>query len=351
MQKFIALGVMSGTSLDGVDIVLSEFTMNKGKWTFVIEKGHTYPYSDEWRNILKSVHFNLPAFELLKLDQEYGIFLGNLINEFLFDLEIKPQIIASHGHTVFHQPCKGITCQIGNGNNIAAQTGLPVACDFRSKDVALGGQGAPLVPYGDMYLFPEYKYCINFGGFANISIKERDRIKAFDICPVNIIINHLVADVGLEFDIDGKLGKKGKVNTDFLNRINDIEFYNVKGPKSLGKEWLEEYFLPLTYLYNIPLEDKIRTIYEHIVQQVENVLNNDFEKLLLTGGGALNQFLVSLLSEKLNQEIIIPSNDIICFKEALVFSFLGVLRIMGKTNILCSVTGASKDNIGGALFA
>jgi len=350
MEKYITIGVMSGTSLDGLDIILVTFSRDKNNWSFDIEKAHTYPYSSEWKNILHNIHYNTPAFELLKINQEYGLSIGNLINDFLKKVKIKPIFIASHGHTVFHQPYRAITSQIGDGNSIAAKTGLPVICDFRSKDVALGGQGAPLVPVGDKYLFPKYKYCMNLGGFANVSIKENDHIKAFDICPVNIILNFLVSDIGLEYDINGQTGSSGEVNYELLEALNKIEFYKKVGPKSLAKEWLEEEFIPVLYYFNISLEDKLRTIYSHIVEQIKNAVGNDNEKLLLTGGGVLNTFLVQLLKSKLKQEIILPSIEIISFKEALIFAFLGLLRWLGENNIFSSVTGSIQDNCGGAIY-
>ena len=351
MEEYRVLGIMSGTSLDGVDIACTIFGKNNSTWNFKLERGITYPYNEEWKSILQSVRYSTAAFELLKLDQEYGVYLGNLVNNFIKETGARPQVIASHGHTIFHQPSKGITCQIGNGNSIAATTGLPVVCDFRSKDVALGGQGAPLVPFGDLMLFPEYKYCLNFGGFANISIKEKDQISAFDICPVNIILNTLVADVGMEYDKDGELGKNGKVNFELLKALNNLGYYTENGPKSLGKEWLEENFLPILYCFNIPIEDKVRTIYSHIADQVVGVLKDDKEKILLTGGGALNVFLVSLLKSRLNRELVVPENDMVCFKEALVFAFLGLMRFLGRNNVLSSVTGARDNSCGGALFA
>ncbi len=349
MKKYNAIGLMSGTSLDGVDIVFAEFVLKDGSWQFEIKHGKTYVYTMEWKNILRNIHYSTPAFEFLKIDQEYGIFLGNLVNEFVKEYDIKPGLVASHGHTIFHQPFKGITSQIGNANNIAAVTGLPVVSDFRSKDVALGGNGAPLVPFGDLHLFPQYKYCLNLGGFANISVKTQGHIIAFDICPVNIIINSIVADIGLEYDDQGILGKRGEVNHEFLNALNKLDYYQEKGPKSLGKEWLEEKFIPTMYSFNISVEDKLRTIYLHIAEQINKIVENDNEKLLITGGGAYNSYLISLIKTKLKQEVVLPENEIINFKEALIFAFLGTMRMQEKINCFSSVTGATKDSIGGVM--
>ena len=349
MKKYLAVGIMSGTSVDGADLVLTSFYRDN-KWNFEILKAHTYNYTKEWKNILRGVKYNSPVFEVLKLNNEYGIFLGNLVNDFLKDVKTKPDVIASHGHTIFHQPFKGVTYQIGNGNNIAAITGIPVITDFRSMDVAFGGQGAPLVPMGDLHLFSEYKYCLNLGGFANISIKENDIIRAFDICPVNIILNLLVSDLGLDFDKDGLVGNRGDVNKKLLSQLNRLAYYRETGPKSLGIEWLDEEFIPVLYYSNLSLEDKMRTVYEHIVQQIKNSIPDEDEKMLITGGGALNSYLVLLLKQNIKQQIVIPSYEIVSFKEALIFAFLGVLRVLGKNNTYASVTGAKHDNCGGSMY-
>jgi anhydro-N-acetylmuramic acid kinase len=350
MNRYTAIGIMSGTSLDGVDIVLSVFNATNAQWSFTIEKAETIDYTPEWKKILSSIHYYTPAFEFLKIDQEYGAYLGKLVNNFLKGTTAKPDFIASHGHTIFHQPTKGITCQIGNANHIAAQTGLTVISDFRSKDVALGGQGAPLVPFGDLHLFRDHKYCLNLGGFANISIKQDQGIVAFDICPANIVVNALVADLGLDFDRDGNVGREGAVDHHLLEELNHLEYYNKSGPKSLGKEWVNEYFVPVLFTYNIAVEDKIRTVYAHIVEQVKRSVGADKESVLLTGGGTHNKFLVELLQTKLNQQVIVPSNEIVLFKEALIFAYLGLMRHLGQNNVLASVTGAEMDNCGGGVF-
>lgn len=342
MQTYKAIGIMSGTSLDGLDIVLCDFIFND-KWNFKIIKSETIEYSEDWKNKLSKAS-ELNGYNLFSLHKEYGQFIGKSINTFLQDSDNKIDLIASHGHTVFHQPEKKLTLQIGDGHEIAATTGITTISDFRSMDIALGGQGAPLVPIGDELLFPEYDFCLNIGGFANISFKENNNRIAYDICPANIILNLLANKLGQPYDKNGALGFLGKLNTDLLNKLNIIEYYHKKHPKSLGKEWLDHTVLSILNLSEISISDKLRTLYEHIAMQISTALpQNKTSKTLVTGGGAYNKLLINLIKQKTASMIIIPDSNIIEFKEALIFAFLGVLRIRGQINCLSSVTGATKD--------
>jgi len=216
-------------------------------------------------------------------------------------------------------------------------------------DIALGGQGAPLVPIGDRLLFSEYDFCLNLGGFANISFESENKRIAYDICPVNIILNELASKTGVAFDKDGEIGKSGTIHSELLNTLNNISYYHQKHPKSLGKEWLTSNFSPFLEDFNIPLNDKIRTLYEHISHQITNSITIGNAKILITGGGAHNVFLIDLLKQKTKANIVIPTNEIIDFKEALVFAFLGLRRLRGEINCLASVTGAVKDCSGGII--
>lgn len=343
---------MSGSSLDGVDVALCRF-MKTNSWVFSILRAETIPYPDEWIQKLKGAT-KLSGVELTQLDVEYGHYLGLLVKQFLSAGNENADIISSHGHTIFHQPDKRFTLQIGDGASIAAETGLPVVFDFRSGDVALGGQGAPLVPVGDKILFGEYDYCINIGGIANISFEESNQRIAFDICPANQLLNKLSEELNLEFDNDGLLARSGNISAELLNQLNAFSYYNSKtsGPKSLGNQQIAEYFFPLLHSASISIEDKLCTCTEHIAQKISETVNREnsaVQKILLTGGGAFNKFLVDLLKEKTHHEIILPSEEIIKFKEALVFAFLGVLRMRNEINILKSVTGASRDSVGGVV--
>ncbi|HSO86221.1 MAG TPA: anhydro-N-acetylmuramic acid kinase [Draconibacterium sp.] len=347
-NKIKAVGLMSGTSLDGLDLIAVEFHLTNGKWTFNIDASETISYSKEWTEKLKNAP-SLTREKLIVLDSEYGRFLGHEINRFIKVNNFTPDLIASHGHTVFHQPHKHFTFQVGNGADIAAVTQIAAVADFRTGDVVLGGQGAPLVPVGDRLLFSEYHYCLNLGGFANISFEKNKKRIAFDICPVNMILNYFAEKQGLEFDTDGEMGRKGKVDNQLLQKLNQLDFYHIKPPKSLGREWVETIFMPVMNTSEITEEDKMRTVYEHVAQQIGKTTSGKGE-MLITGGGTFNTFLMERISHFTSTKIIIPAKEIINFKEALIFAFLGVLRIKGQNNCLSSVTGAPRDHSSGVIF-
>lgn len=339
---------MSGTSLDGLDLVAAEFWQTNEKWNFKIVSAKTISYSQDWQNWLSNSP-TLPGEKLIELHTKYGRFVGKEAKQFINETGFRPDLIASHGHTVFHQPALGFTFQIGNGADIAAIAGITTVCDFRTGDVALGGQGAPLVPIGDKLLFSDYKYCLNLGGFANISFEENEKRIAFDICPVNFVLNHFAEKQGLQYDKNGELGRKGKVEIKLLEKLNQIDFYQKRPPKSLGREWVEQVFISVLNNFEIPDNDKLRTVYEHVALQIANSVSEK-GKILVTGGGAFNSFLIERFKSLTNAEIVIPSNEIVNFKEALIFAFLGVLKITGQNNCLSSVTGAKKDHSSGLVF-
>ncbi len=354
METYRVIGIMSGTSLDGIDIALCDFVKNdSGKWNFELIKTKTLSYNNSLKTKLTNA-LNLSGVDLMLLNNEIGNLIGQSINQFIheFNLDKKTiDFISSHGHTVFHQPDKNLTTQIGNGANISSITKIPVVCDFRSVDVSLNGNGAPLVPIGDKMLFPQYDYCINLGGIANISYQENNQTLAFDICPVNIVLNKLVSEFDLNFDDSGQLAKKGKINAILLNELNELAYYKLAPPKSLGIEWINQELFPIINKYNIEVLDKLRTFVEHIAFQISKVITETDKKILFTGGGVYNKFLMDRISNLTTAEIIIPSKEIIEFKEALIFAFLGVLRYRNETNCLSSVTGAKSDNIGGCIYS
>ncbi|WP_111709424.1 anhydro-N-acetylmuramic acid kinase [Lutibacter citreus] len=344
------IGVMSGTSLDGIDIVYAKINSNSN-YTFEILNATTVPYSKEWKFTLKK-GFHLNGEELTKLDADYGIFLGQIIKDFIAKNNISTiDYIASHGHTIYHNPAKSYTLQIGNGPYITSITGIKTICDFRIQDIALGGQGAPLVPIGDMLLFSEYDYCLNLGGFSNISLtKDKQRI-AFDICPANIVLNHYVAALNLDYDDKGTIASTGEVNLALLNELNSLPFYNDSKPKSLGYEFILEVIIPIIDKYNLNTKDILRTFVEHIAIQISRKIDSNASKtILVAGGGAYNTFLTKKIQEYTKTKLIIPNNTIINYKEALVFALLGFLKDEGKNNCLKSVTGASKDHSSGVIF-
>ncbi len=350
IKSYRVVGVMSGTSCDGLDIALCEFTKKNTGWNFIIQKGTTIAYSKEWKERLKQAP-TLSGIDLLRLHNDFGTFIGDHVKKFIRNEKSPVDLISSHGHTIFHQPTAGLTLQIGSGANIAAINTISTACDFRSLDVALHGQGAPLVPFGDMLLFSEYHYCLNLGGFANISYSWQKKRVAYDICPVNIAMNYFATKKGLEYDKDGILAEKGTLNAKLLAELNAIKFYSKKYPKSLSREWLDAEFMPLIEKYNIPVEDKLRTICEHVSLQLALAVKSPTpKKVLITGGGAYNRFLLKLFRQKTKQLVILPNDNLINYKEALIFAFLGVLRLRCESNCLSSVTGSRHDNIGGIIY-
>lgn len=343
-----AIGLMSGTSLDGLDICLAQFWKDNSCWKFKIIKAETIAYPDSLENQLRdSIH--LSSQELLALNSSYGFYLGEKVKEFISENNL-PQVnlVASHGHTVFHQPKRKFTLQIGDGRAIKLTTGLPVVYDFRSQDVLMGGNGAPLVPIGDEYLFPDYDACINLGGFSNISFTSENKRIAFDVCPVNIILNKLSRKLSQKFDENGDFARKGKIDDLLLKKLNSLDFYSQNFPKSLGIEWCNTHIFPL-FADEDP-KDLLATFTEHIACQISEVINQfQLKKVLLTGGGTYNTFLVEKLQNKTNAELVIPEKDIIDFKEALIFAFMGVLRLNNEINVLSSATGSYKDHCSGII--
>ena len=344
-----AVGVMSGTSLDGLDLCLCDFWQENGDWKFSLIKTTTISYTSDIKQSLTRA-FEMTANEFSALDFEYGKWVGHQINIFLADAERMPDIIGSHGHTVFHQPSSGYTTQIGKGAVISATTGIPCVSDFRSGDVARGGQGAPLVPIGDELLFSDFTWCLNIGGIANVSTQSNGKRLAWDICPANMILNLLANKQGKSFDSNGDLGRKGTVLVDLLDELNSLAFYQSTPPKSLGREWFEKHFYPHFNLCDSSNSNLLATAYEHISQQIARSIGvTSSGTLLVTGGGAHNGFLVEKIREKVDTNIVIPDSLTVDFKEALVFGFLAVLYLKGVNSSIGSVTGASSDSIAGVL--
>ncbi len=344
------ISCMSGTSLDGLDIAFCEFSSSNHNIEYKILNSKTIDYSKEWKSRFESAT-ELSGLDLSILDHEFGVLTGNYINQFIQENNITDiDFIASHGHTIFHQPERQFTLQIGNGVKIASLTNIPVINDFRSLDVSLNGQGAPLVPVGDKLLFRGYDYCLNLGGFSNVSYQYKDTRIAFDISPVNIVLNHFAEKLGLAYDNAGNLGRKGKVIDALLEQLNQLDYYSSAHPKSLGKEWISKTFLPIIYEKEYPIYNILRTIYEHISFQIGRILSSPNSRTLVTGGGVFNSFLMELIEKKSTSEIVIPSPEIINYKEALIFGLLAYLRAENKTNILKSVTGASRDSCSGNII-
>jgi len=353
-NEWDGIGVMSGTSLDGIDLAWCQFSKKSdGKWDYCIEKAVTVPYDYELKNQLENASFPLfSALDYVKLNNEVAEAIAKAINDWLGNSP-RPDFIASHGHTIFHQPEIGLTSQIGNGAIIAAKTKTPTICDFRTTDVALGGQGAPLVPIGDELLFGEYDACLNLGGIANISYLVDNKRIAYDICPCNMALNPIAKRNDMEYDVDGKLAASGQVIPELLQELNKLGYYRQQNPKSLGKEWYQEcfYFTLIKFLNRISDADMDCTVVEHITEQIAANVPEHARSMLVTGGGAHNKYLIDCLRSKRKElEVIVPNDLIVDYKEALIFAFLGLLRLNGENNCISSVTGASKDSCGGAIY-
>jgi anhydro-N-acetylmuramic acid kinase len=347
-KKINIIGLMSGTSLDGLDLVYVSFDKNSYE-NFQIQYSETIAYSKLWKDKLAKAIDKSPK-ELQELDLEYGKLLAEKVTNFIKKYTIiNIDFIASHGHTVLHQPEKGITLQIGNGQLLANETQQKVVCDFRTQDVKLGGQGAPLVPIGDAFLFDQYDACLNLGGFANVSFKEQNKRIAFDICPVNIVLNYYVNTLGFDYDDKGKIASTGIIHTKLLEELNSLNYYKTKPPKSLGLEWVQSTIFPLIDDKNLEIKDVLATFIEHVAIQIA-ASTKKCKNIFITGGGVFNEFLIKRINHHSSLEIIIPNSQIVNYKEALIFAFLGLLRVDNQVNCLSSVTGAKKDHSSGVIF-
>lgn len=356
MNTYHIIGLMSGTSLDGVDLAYCSFTLDKGNWIYKILNTITIEYSQEWFHRLTTLP-QASALEFVALDHAYGKHLGELVAGFVKQHNLKPDFVSSHGHTIFHQPAQQISWQLGHGAYIAAHANLPVVSDFRTLDIALGGQGAPLVPIGDKLLFNDYDFCLNLGGIANISFDRAEKRIAYDISACNLLLNTLANQLSQPYDKNGEIARSGKRNATLLNELNSPAYFSASFPKSLGKEWVDQNSLQALTNSGISVEDKLHTACHHIAFQIAEAIKTlgktaPKPRMLVTGGGAFNIFLIELLQEYLGEtcEIVIPEPEVVSFKEALIFAFLGVLRWRNEVNCLSSVTGAHQDNVGGSVF-
>jgi anhydro-N-acetylmuramic acid kinase len=342
----VVLGLMSGTSLDGLDLCCVRFADNHNDFQILAAK--TIPYSAEWKSKLENAFFRTTT-AVDALDKEYGVFLAEHITDFIKTYSLPPiDLIASHGHTVFHKPNRGITKQIGSGEEIAKHTGIQVVYDFRTQDVALGGQGAPLVPIGDSILFSDYDACLNLGGFANVSFDTQNSRIAYDIGACNLILNHFAQKLGYEYDDQGLLAQGGTCDESLLKKLNDIDYYEFNPPKSLAREFAESQLLP--FLSNYDEKKVLHTYTKHIGFQIGvSLKKSKATKCLITGGGTHNRFLMDQIQKHTNCFLEIPDDTIVDYKEALIFALLGLLRIENQINVLSSVTGAKHDHSSGRI--
>ena len=352
---------MSGSSLDGLDIVFTELEESRGTWSYNILAAECYGYNDEWKQQLTNAKTS-SAYDYCLLHAAYGKYLADCVNRFIEEnnLHHRVQLIASHGHTVFHDPANGLTTQLGCGATLAALTGINVVSDLRIIDVALGGQGAPIVPMGEKLLFPDYDFYLNIGGIANLSFQQQNNFIAFDVCPANRVLNMLAQEAGKEFDKDGNMASSGNLNTALFEKLNTLDYYQQSAPKSLSNNFGTDTIFPIIKSFNINTADALFTYGEHIVYQLKQsastlILNESAQpyKLLITGGGAFNKFLIQKIKENLASlsiEAIVAENNIVQYKEALIMALLGILRWREENTVLASVTGASRNSIGGAVW-
>ena len=348
---------MSGSSLDGLDLAYVEFTETDNKWSYHIIAQQCFSYDDDLEGKLYFAH-SVEALEYIQTHRLFGKYIGECVNEFIEtnNIDRTSLIIGSHGHTVFHEPAQGFSTQIGCGATIAAITGCTTVTDLRSVDVALGGQGAPIIPIGEYYLWSDYNLFLNIGGIANLSLKVEDtNFIAYDICSANGVLNHLVFEKDLKYDKDGLIAKSGSLNEQLFNQLNQLDYYKQPYPKSLNNMFGTALKIEIIDNYTISLEDKLNTYTEHIAYQISNNINQLVEtpsNLLVTGGGAYNTYLIYRIKYYLNKQIIlsIPDTTTIEYKEAIVMAFIGVLRVLNKSNVLSSVTGAKRNSINGCIW-
>ena len=354
-ESYSLIGLMSGTSGDGLDLAHCHFEFQKGGWSYEILQTETRPFPDALGKALGESHL-LSGLELSLLDVNFGQWMGEQVKAFCLERQVKPMAVASHGHTVFHQPEKGLSLQIGNGWALHQASGEKVIADFRMLDVQLGGQGAPLVPIGDRLLFSQIDFCINLGGISNLSLEKNGQRIAFDCSPFNLLLNQEALKLGSPYDKDGAWARSGALDTPLLEELNGLPFYSLHGAKSLGRESIEQLFIPLIEKRGLPPKDNLRTLVEHYAIQIAALIRTHSSKatpsVLLTGGGAYNRYFVERLDHQLRQNWVQveATKELIEFKEALIFAFLGVLRLRGEANALASVTGASRDSSGGAIY-
>lgn len=348
MEKHTAIGVMSGSSLDGIDLARCTFQLEEGRWSYTIEDARTVPYADAMRDRLRDV-MQGSALELARLHRDLGELIGRACKEMIGGRPV--DLIGSHGHTIFHKPDEGLTTQIGCGAHIAAISGTTTVCDFRTTDVALGGQGAPLVPLGEQLLFPDYQCFLNIGGICNISL-HFEEILGYDICIANQALNHLAEEAGSAYDKDGAIARSGCINTELLNKLSSLPLLSKVPPRSIGREWFNEEVRPLLDDTRIPLADRMNTVVAHMAKEIDRHTSGaDGLPMLVTGGGAHNTFLMEEISARAENTIIVPDKLTMDYKEALIFAFLGVLRLRNEPTALASVTGAEHDSVGGAVYS
>ncbi len=355
MRSYNVIGIMSGSSMDGVDLAHCRLWSEGNHWKYEITHAETVPYDEKWRVRLSQLR-GQNSLVLTKTDIYYGRYLGQLVNDFVSRNNLKPDLIGSHGHTVFHYPEEWISLQVGDGASLSGITNLPVVSQFRQLDVAKGGEGAPLVAIGDEMLFSEYDYCLNLGGFSNISGILNGKRIAWDICPCNILLNRVARDMGLAYDEDGRIAEAGHIDYPLLGDLNEIPWYTKPWPKSLNRDWInKELWNIVREVRDISNENRMKTLVDHIACQIGDAVdalsdgNAAGKRVLVTGGGAFNKALMEHIRTHSDAEFIVPEPILVNYKEALVFALMAALRVLNLVNIRKETTGASSNSVAGAL--
>ena len=349
MKQYNIIGLMSGTSLDGLDIVYVNFKLDEN-WEYKLIYSKTYKYEKKWNSLLLNLS-QKKIYSIKKIDVDYTELLSRYIIDFIDEFSINNiDFVSSHGHTAIHLPSKSITYQIGNLPILAKLINLKVVCDFRIQDINLGGQGAPLVPVGEKYLFPQYNTLINLGGFANITKRIKRDIIAYDICPINIVFNHLSRKMELKYDNAGYIASTGELNQDLYNHLQRLNYYKQDSPKSLGIEWVNDKIHSiLKDFQDVQIKDLMNTFSNHFAFQIAKNIGNQ-DNVLITGGGAYNTYLIERIKNLSDSKITIPDPKLIEYKEAVIFSFLGLLRVLKINNCYSSVTGARQNHCSGNIY-
>ncbi len=347
---------MSGSSLDGLDLVFASFDVSGSSWTYEILAADCYPYPPEWLQRLETATA-LPAGDYQQLHCDYGRYLGEQVNRFVetYQLHYKVQLVGSHGHTTFHRPESGMTHQLGDGAALAATCGINVVSDLRSMDVALGGQGAPIVPIGEKWLLGDFSWFLNIGGIANLS-RNGDPYMAFDVCPANRVLNLLAATTGQPYDAGGATARSGQVHPGLLEQLSQLPYYRQSPPKSLANSFGTDVVFPLLQTADLSAADSLCTYTEHIAQQVQQAIQvlppvDGPARLLVTGGGAFNTYLLERMRSLVPElELVVPDEQLVQYKEALIMAFMAVLRWREENNVWHTVTGARRSSVGGAIW-
>jgi anhydro-N-acetylmuramic acid kinase len=352
-QEYLLLGLMSGSSLDGLDIAACHFQVADNKWTYHILAADTCSYPESLRKELAELNGSRNTRLQQFVSKELGRFTGHAIHHFLQENNLPaPMAISSHGHTTLHLPAEGLSIQIGDAAEIASITGLPVLYNFRNADIAAGGQGAPLVPVCDILLFNQYDICLNIGGIANISYQRNTERIGYDICAANQLLNHLAARLKLDYDADGKMAAAGKLLEPLLDALNQVSFLQQAAPRSLDNSFVRNNWIQILDAEDAPIHDLLHTATEHIAMQIARHISEtgiQQPNILLTGGGVYNSYLIRRISELSGLPLSLPEHEVIRFKEALAMALMGALRLRNEPNFLPTVTGAAVAVSGGEI--